>query len=55
MDFDIDYLLLYIHILCESINIYVSYYYNTYYNNNLYSYITGRTDSTQKLIFNLTM
>ena len=26
-----------------------------YYNNNLYSYITGRTDSTQKIIFNLTM
>ena len=24
-------------------------------NNNLYSYITGRTDSTQKIIFNLTM
>ena len=24
-------------------------------NNNLYSYITGITDSTQKIIFNLTM
>ena len=28
---------------------------STYYNNNIYSYITGRTDSTQKIIFNLTM
>ena len=26
-----------------------------YNNNNLYSYITGRTDSIHKIIFNLTM
>ena len=32
MDFDIDFPLLYIHILCESNNIHLYYCYNMYYN-----------------------